>query len=86
MARLFTISHPFQITLLCLSIFDLENVIDAKPVVTFKGYIRLTSCFQCLHKQLINFFFRKMCNFIVNVLFSVAMETCIPFLFSAFKV
>ena len=47
MAHLFTIYQLFQITLLWLSIFDLENVIGAKTVETFKGYILLTSCFQC---------------------------------------
>ena len=28
-------------------LFDLENVIDAKTVATFKGYVVLTSRFQC---------------------------------------
>ena len=51
-AHLFAIWRPSQITLLWLLLFDLENVIDAKTVATFKGYVLLTSCFQCLHKQL----------------------------------
>ena len=57
MAHLFTIKWPFQIILLLLSIFDLENVIDAKTVVTFKEYVLLTHYFQCLNKQLIYHYF-----------------------------
>ena len=34
-------------TLLWLPIFYLQNVIDAKTVVTFKEYVLFTSCLQC---------------------------------------
>ena len=67
MAHLFTTKWPFQITLLLLSIFDLENVIDAKTVVTFKEYILLTCCFQYISNSFI-IISRKMINFMVNVL------------------
>ena len=51
------IYHIFQITLLSLSIFDLQNVTDTKTVVTFKEYVLLTSCVQSLHKQHIYHYF-----------------------------
>ena len=42
---------------LWLFIFDLENVLDTKTVVTFREYVLLTYCFQCLHKQIIYYYF-----------------------------
>ena len=74
-----------QITLLWLSIFDLQNVIDAKTVVTFREYVLLTSCLQCLHKQVIYHYFQENVS-IAKMFFCVAMARCIPFLYSTSKV
>ena len=59
-----------QITLLWLSIFDLQNVIDAKTVVTFREYVLLTSRFSVYINKSFIIISRKMflllkCSFVL---------------------
>ena len=67
------------------NILHLQNIIDGKTVITFMEYVFLTSHFQCSEINRSRCISSKKDYFIFNVLFAVAMVTCIPPLFSKSK-